>query len=53
MPGAALLMEMGTGKTLTSIAVAGRGYLNGKVKKLLVVNLIKILRKKQVLKVLI
>ena len=37
MPGAALLMEMGTGKTLTSIAVAGRGYLNGKVKKLLVV----------------
>lgn len=37
MPGAALLMEMGTGKTLTSIAVAGRGYLNGKVGKLLVV----------------
>ncbi len=37
MPGAALLMEMGTGKTLTSIAVAGRGYLNGKIKKLLVV----------------
>jgi len=37
MPGAALLMEMGTGKTLTSIAVAGRGYLNEKVKKLLVV----------------
>lgn len=37
MPGAALLMEMGTGKTLTSIAVAGRGYLNGKIQKLLVV----------------
>lgn len=26
----------GTGKTLTSIAVAGRGYLSGKVKKLLI-----------------
>lgn len=37
MPGAALLMEMGTGKTLTSIAVAGRGYLNKKIQKLLVV----------------
>lgn len=37
MPGAALLMEMGTGKTLTSIAVAGRAYLNKKIEKLLVV----------------
>lgn len=27
---------MGTGKTLTSIAIAGRGYLSGKVKKLLI-----------------
>ena len=26
-PGYALLMEMGTGKTITSIAVAGRAYL--------------------------
>lgn len=30
-------MEQGTGKTLTSIAVAGRAFLNGKIKKLLVV----------------
>ena len=37
MPGAALLMDMGTGKTLTTIAVMGRGYLNGKIKKVLVV----------------
>ena len=29
--GVALLMEMGTGKTLTTIAVAGRLYLNRKI----------------------
>ena len=27
--GAALLMEMGTGKTLTTIALLGRAFLNG------------------------
>jgi len=37
MPGAALLMDMGTGKTLTTIAVMGRAYLNNKIKKALVV----------------
>ena len=35
--GAALLMEMGCGKTITSIAVAGALYKAGNVKKLLVV----------------
>ena len=35
-PGFALLMEMGTGKTITSIAVAGRAYLSGKIKRLLI-----------------
>ncbi len=35
--GAALLMEMGCGKTLTSIAVAGALYKAGSVKKLLIV----------------
>lgn len=35
--GAALLMEMGTGKTLVSIAVAGCMYQHGKVKRVLVV----------------
>jgi len=37
MPGAALLMDMGTGKTLTTIAIMGRAYLNGKIDKVLVV----------------
>jgi len=36
--GVALLMEMGTGKTLTSIGIAGALYLSGKVKKVLVVS---------------
>ncbi|MEG0282308.1 MAG: DEAD/DEAH box helicase [Clostridia bacterium] len=35
--GAALLMEMGTGKTLTAIGIAGRAYKNKKIKKLLVI----------------
>lgn len=35
-PGFALLMEMGTGKTITSIAIAGRAYLSGKIKRLLI-----------------
>jgi SNF2 family DNA or RNA helicase len=35
--GTALLMEMGTGKTITAIAIAGRGYLNKKIKKALVI----------------
>lgn len=35
--GAALLMEMGCGKTITSIAVAGALYKAGNVKKLLIV----------------
>ena len=37
MSGAVLLMDMGTGKTLTTIAVMGRAYLNEKIKKVLVV----------------
>jgi len=36
-PGAALLMEMGTGKSLTAIAIAGSLYLAGKIRRLLVV----------------
>ena len=35
-PGFALLMEMGTGKTITAIAIAGRAYLEGKIKRLLI-----------------
>ena len=35
--GAALLMEMGTGKTLVSIGVAGTLYLAGKIKRMLIV----------------
>ena len=35
-PGFALLMEMGTGKTITSIAIAGKAYLTGKIKRLLI-----------------
>lgn len=34
--GYALLMEMGTGKTLTSIAITGRAFLNGQIKRLLI-----------------
>ena len=35
-PGFALLMEMGTGKTITSIAIAGRAFLSSKIKRLLI-----------------
>lgn len=35
-PGFALLMEMGTGKTITAIAIAGRALLIGKIKRLLI-----------------
>ena len=35
-PGFALLMEMGTGKTITSIAIVGKAYLTGKTKRLLI-----------------
>ena len=41
--GAALLMEMGTGKTLTTIAVAGRLYLNRKINNMLIVAPLSIL----------
>ena len=41
--GVALLMEMGTGKTLTTIAVAGRLWLNHKVKRMLIVAPLSIL----------
>lgn len=40
---AAFLMEMGTGKTLAAIAVAGKRYLNGEVKRLLVIAPLSIL----------
>ena len=36
-PGAALLMEMGTGKTLTTIGVAGTLFQRGLIKRLLIV----------------
>jgi len=36
-PGAALLMEMGTGKTLTTIAIAGALWLAGRIKRVLIV----------------
>lgn len=35
--GYALLMEMGTGKTITSIAITGRLYLDGQIRRALVV----------------
>ena len=35
--GAALLMEMGTGKTLTTIAIAGKLLLQQRIRRLLVV----------------
>ena len=41
--GAALLMEMGTGKTIVSIAVAGCMYQRGKAKRVLVVAPLSIL----------
>ena len=36
-PGAALLMEMGAGKSLTSVAIAGALYLAGRIKRVLIV----------------
>ena len=41
--GVALLMEMGTGKTLTTIAVAGRLWLDHKVERMLIVAPLSIL----------
>ena len=41
--GVALLMEMGTGKTLTTIATAGRLYLDQKAKRMLIVAPLSIL----------
>lgn len=35
--GYALLMEMGCGKSITAVAITGRAYLNGLIKKLLVI----------------
>lgn len=40
---AAFLMEMGTGKTLAAIAVAGKRFINGEVNKLLVIAPLSIL----------
>lgn len=37
LDGTAFLMEMGTGKTLAAIAVAGKRFLDGKISRLLVV----------------
>ncbi len=37
LPAASLLMEQGTGKSLTALAVAGRRSLRGEVKRLLIV----------------
>lgn len=42
-PGAALLMEMGTGKTLTTIAVTGALFQTGKIRRILVVAPLSIL----------
>jgi SNF2 family DNA or RNA helicase len=41
--GVALLMEMGTGKSLTAIAVAGRLFLNQKIERMLIVAPLSIL----------
>ena len=41
--GVALLMEMGTGKTLTTIAVAGRLFLDQKIERMLIVAPLSIL----------
>ena len=41
--GTALLMEMGTGKTITSIAITGALYLSGKIRRVLVVAPLSIL----------
>ena len=42
-PGTALLMEMGTGKTLTTIGIAGALSLTGRIKRVLVVAPLSIL----------
>lgn len=42
-PGAALLMEMGCGKTLTTIGIIGRLYLSGQIRKVLIVAPLSIL----------
>lgn len=42
-PGAALLMEMGTGKTITAIAIAGALFLEGKIRRAMVVAPLSIL----------
>ncbi|MCL2301538.1 MAG: DEAD/DEAH box helicase [Firmicutes bacterium] len=42
-PGAALLMEMGTGKTITSIAIAGALWQTGRAKRALIVAPLSIL----------
>ena len=34
--GCALLMEQGTGKSLVTVAIFGRGFLNGEYKKALI-----------------
>lgn len=36
--GAGFLMEQGTGKTLTAIAVAGRAFLDGQIQRVLVIS---------------
>lgn len=41
--GAALLMEMGTGKTITGIAIAGALYVTNKIKRVLIVAPLSIL----------
>ena len=41
--GVALLMEMGTGKSLTTISVAGRLWLDGKIERMLIVAPLSIL----------
>lgn len=41
--GVALLMEMGTGKTITAIGIAGALYLSGKINRVLVVAPLSIL----------
>ena len=41
--GVALLMDMGTGKSLTTISVAGRLWLDGKIERMLIVAPLSIL----------
>lgn len=35
--GAALLMDMGTGKTLSTVAITGRRFLDGRIKRVLII----------------